>query len=72
MECEDNEGNKRQNPVFVRQISTLHLKKYRRKGYPLHVIHVLDLTENNKLKIEDHPVLYEFRDMFLEEIPGLV
>jgi hypothetical protein len=32
---------------------------------------VLNSTESNKLKIEDHPVLYEFRDVFLEEVPGL-
>jgi hypothetical protein len=71
MECEDDEGNKRvlwgiQKPMLVRQISTLYLKKYSKKGCPLYVIHVLNSIENNKVKIEDHPVLYEFRDVFME------
>jgi hypothetical protein len=39
IECEDDEGTKRvlqgiQKPISVRQISTLQLKKYSRKGCP--------------------------------------
>jgi hypothetical protein len=32
---------------------------------------VLNAVENNKLKIEDHPMLWEFKDVFPEEVPGL-
>jgi hypothetical protein len=76
LECEDEEGNMRvlqgiQNPVSVRKISTLQLKKFSRKGCPLYAIQVLNATESKELKIEDHPVLWEFKDVFPEEVPGL-
>jgi hypothetical protein len=58
-----------QNHVSVRKISTLQLKKYRRKGCPLYAIQVLNSIERNKLEIKDQPMLYEFRDVFLEEAP---
>jgi hypothetical protein len=76
LECEDEEGNARvlqgiQKPVSVRQISTLQLKKFSRKGCPLYAIQVLNSTEGKELKVEDHPVLWEFKDVFPEEVPGL-
>jgi hypothetical protein len=76
LECEDEEGNTRilqgiQNPVSVRQISALQLKKYSRRGCPLYAIQILNSTESGEMKVEYHPVLWEFRDVFPEEVPGL-
>jgi hypothetical protein len=50
LECEDEEGSTRilqgiRKPVSVRQISTLQLKKYSRRGCPLYAIQVLNSTE---------------------------
>jgi hypothetical protein len=69
LECEDNEGNARilqgiQKPVSVRKISTLQLKKFNRKGCPLYAIQVLNSTESKEMKVEDHPVLWEFKMCF--------
>jgi hypothetical protein len=55
----------------VRQISTLQMKKYFRKGCPLYEIHVLESFENDKPNLEEHPILREYKDMFPEEAPGL-
>jgi hypothetical protein len=76
LECEYGEGRKItlqgiQKPVSVRQISTLHVKKYCREGCPLYAIQVLNIVENNKPNIEDHPILREYKDVFLEEVLGL-
>jgi hypothetical protein len=40
-------------------------------GCPLYDIQVLNLAEGKELKAEDHPVLWEFRDVFPEEVLGL-
>jgi hypothetical protein len=53
LECEYEEGGKRtiqgiQNLVSVRQISTLQVKKYCRRGCPLYAIKVLYFIEDNK------------------------
>jgi hypothetical protein len=32
---------------------------------------VLNSTERNELNVEDHSVLWEFKDVFLEEVHGL-
>jgi hypothetical protein len=76
LECENEEGRKVtlqgiQNPVSMRQISTLQVKKYCRKGCPLYAIQVLDSIEDNKPSLEDHPILREYKYVFLEEVPGL-
>jgi hypothetical protein len=76
LECEDEEGRKRtlqgiQNPVSVRQISSLQVKKYCRKGCPLYAIQVLNSVEDNKPSLEDHPILREYKYVFPEEVPGL-
>ena len=60
-----------QKPVLVRQISTLQMKKYCRKGCPLYAIHVLEFVEDQKLNVEDHPILREYRYVFPEEVSGL-
>ena len=76
LECENEEGRKVtlqgiQNIVSVRQISTLQVKKYWKKGYPLYGIQVLDSPENNKPSLEYHPILREYKYVFLEEVLGL-
>ena len=43
-----------------------------RKGCKVFVVYVMDDKDNeNKLKIEDIPILKDFKDIFLEEVPGL-
>ena len=71
LECENEEGRKVtlqgiQNPVSVRQISSLQLKNYCRKGYPLYAVQVLNSFENIKQSLEDHPILSDYQDGFLE------
>jgi hypothetical protein len=60
-----------QKPISVRQISTLQMKKYYRKGCPLYAIQVLESIEDNKPNLEDHPILREYRNVFPEEVSGL-
>jgi hypothetical protein len=55
----------------VRQISTLQVKKYCKKGCPLYAIQVLDSVEDDKPILEDHPILREYKDVFPEEVLGL-
>jgi hypothetical protein len=76
LECEYSEGNTRvlrsiQKHVSMSQISTLQLKKFIRKGCPLYKIRVLNAIGNNELKIKDHPLPWEFKDVFPEEVLGL-
>jgi hypothetical protein len=47
------------------------MRKYCRKGCLLYVIQVLESVEDDKPSLEDHPTLREYRDVFLEEVPGL-
>jgi hypothetical protein len=66
LECVNEEGRKItlqgiQKPVSVRQISTLQMKKYCRKGCPLYAIHVLEFVEDDRPNLEDHPILREYR-----------
>jgi hypothetical protein len=46
-----------QNLVLVREISSLQVKKYCRKGCPLHEIQVMNYVENKKPNLEDHSIL---------------
>jgi hypothetical protein len=69
LECEDEEGNEKifqgnWKPISVRKISALQLKKFSWKGSPLYVIQVLSSTKRNELKFEDHPMMWEFKDVF--------
>jgi len=57
--------------VSVRKILALQINKFILKGCPLYSIQVLNAVDNRKLKIEDHPMLYEFNDVFPEEVPIL-
>jgi hypothetical protein len=47
------------------------MRNYCRKGCPLYGIQVLETIEGAKPSPDDHPVLGEYRDVFLEEVPGL-
>jgi len=76
LECVNEGGRKTtlqgiQKPVSVRQMSTLQMKKYCRKGCSLYVIHVLESIENEKPNLKDHPILREYKDMFPKEVLGL-
>jgi hypothetical protein len=55
----------------VRKISSLQVKKYCRKGWSLYAIKVLNSVENNKPILKDHPILREYKYVFLEEVLGL-
>jgi hypothetical protein len=55
----------------VRQISTLQIKNYCRKGCPLYEIHVLKSIEDDGPNLKDHPILREYGDVFSEEVSGL-
>jgi hypothetical protein len=75
-ECVSKEGKKItlqgiRKPVSVRQISALQMRKCCRKGCPLYEIQVLKTIEGDKPRLDDHPILREYRDVFPEEVPGL-
>jgi hypothetical protein len=62
LECENGEGRRVtlqgiQKHVSVRQISTLQVKKYCRKGCPLYAIQVLKSVENDKPSLENYTIL---------------
>jgi hypothetical protein len=76
LECVSEEGRRItlqgiQKPVLVGRISTLQMRKYCRKGCPLYAIQVLELVEDDKPSLEDHPTLREYRGLFPEEVSGL-
>ena len=58
----------------IRQISTLQLKRFVRKGCKAYAVIVIDeenINNIDKLKLEDIPILREYSDVFSEEIMGL-
>ena len=72
----DEEGNPRvvrriPKVISVRQVSSMQLKKFCRKGCRLYAAHVLEATENETPKLNDYHVLQEFKDVFSDEILGL-
>ena len=75
-ECTDEEGNPIimkgiLKVILVRQVSAMQLKKFCRKGCQLYAAHILEPTGDETPRLEDYQVLQEFRDVFLDEIPGL-
>ena len=58
--------------ISVRQISTMQLKKFCRKCCIVYATHVFEATVNTNPSLEDFHVLQEFRDVFPNEIPGLL
>ena len=75
--CTDDGGNNLKvkgipKKVTIRKTSTLQIKRSVRKGCKVFVVYIMNDNENdNKLKLEDIPVLKEFEDIFLEEVPRL-
>ena len=70
----DEEGNLRvvrgiPKVVPIRNISSMQLKKFYRKGFQLYATHVLEATENETRRLEDFHVLQEYMDVFPDEIP---
>jgi hypothetical protein len=55
----------------MRQILTLKFRKFNQKGCPLYAIQVLNSLKGKELKAEDHPMLWEFKDVFPQEVLGL-
>jgi predicted aspartyl protease len=76
LECEDDKGKKKtlqgiKKNVLVRQISTLQMKKYCKNGFSLYEIQVFNSVEGQKPILENHPILKDDGDVFLEEVPVL-
>ena len=59
------------NKVSVIQISALQAKKCVRKGCKLFAVNIQDVESDREQRIEEIPILEEFKDVFLEEILGL-
>jgi hypothetical protein len=57
-------------PIYIRDISSLQLKRCLRKGCQLYVAHVEEPKYTKWPSLEDYFVLQEFEDVF-QEIPGL-
>ena len=58
--------------VTIREIYALQMKRSIRKGCKLLVVYIMKGNDNdNKLKLENIPVLKEFEDIFPEEVLGL-
>ena len=60
--------------IYVRQILALQMRKAIRKGCKVFVVHIINkehMDKEYKMKFDDIPILQEFSDVFLEEIPGL-
>jgi hypothetical protein len=75
-----NVKTKKEIQIFCKEFrSWCQLDKYRhcnlrnsvRKGAPCMRYKCLTSAEGKELKVEDHPVLWEFKDVFPEEVPGL-
>jgi hypothetical protein len=76
LEFENGEEEKRtlhgiQKPVSVRQISSLQVKKYFRKGCPLYAIQVPNFVDDSTTRLENNPILREYKDVFPKEVLGL-
>ena len=50
----------------------MQLKKFCRKGCQLYAAHILEPTGDETPRLEDYQVLQEFKDVFPDEIPGLL
>ena len=70
--CMDDNGNTIKvkgipRKVTIREISALQMKRFVCKGCKVFAVYVMDDQDNdNKLKIEDIPILKYFKDIFLE------
>ena len=72
--CIDDDGNTVKvkgtpRKVTIREISMLQIKTYVRKLCKVFVVYIMnDNEKNNKLKLEDIPILKEFEYIFPEEV----
>ena len=60
--------------ISFRQILALQMKKVVRKGckvFSVHIINNKHMDKEDKMKFNDIPILQDFSDVFLEELPGL-
>ena len=57
--------------ISMRQISTMQLKKFCRKGCQLYASHIEEAAKNENTRLEDYPVLQDFEDVFPDEVPRL-
>ena len=58
--------------VITRKIYAFQLIKCARKGCSLFIVHITETNDDEtKPSLEDLPLLNEFKDIFLEEIPRL-
>jgi hypothetical protein len=53
-------------PIYVREISTLQLKRSFRKGCQIYASHMEEPTKDKEPSLEDYPVLKEYEDVFGE------
>jgi hypothetical protein len=72
--CLDEEGKKSTvegvpRPIFTRDISSLQLKRFFKKGFQLYVSHVEEPKNKNRTSLKEFSILQEFEDVF-QEIPG--
>ena len=60
--------------IYVRQISTLQLKKVVTKCCKVFVVHIINnkhMDKEDKLNFDDIPILWDLSYVFPKEIPGL-
>ena len=62
------EEDRRVLPTYV--ISTLEVKRLMHKGCEVYLAHVID-TSTLEMTLENVPIVWEFSDMFLEDLPRL-
>ncbi|KAH9293649.1 hypothetical protein KI387_041147, partial [Taxus chinensis] len=60
-------------PVSIHTISAMQLKQCVRRGCQMFTVTVSDKSEDESSvpSLDDHPILREFADVFLGELPGL-
>ena len=49
----------------------MQLKKWDKKKCQIYAIHAYNLEDKKNLVMEGYLVLWEFQDVFLEELPGM-
>ena len=57
--------------ILVRHISAMQLKKCCRKSFQFYAAHIVEATKNETIRLEDYPVLQQFRYVFPNEFLGL-
>ena len=76
-ECMNEEGNPVvvkgiPKVIFVRHILVMQLKNFCRKGCQLYAAHIEEVAVNETLNLEDYHVLQEFKDVFPNDILGIL